>query len=121
MTLREGVWEVSEIAVGGELVPPLIDREPLSLEVHEDRISGYSGVNRFMGPVEKGRPGLLATTMMAGPPELMAQEQAFLGFLAEYDDIESTPEGINLVREGVVVIALVPQREPGDRTQSSKG
>jgi heat shock protein HslJ len=47
-------------------------------------VFGHAGVNRYSGafvPGEDGRiswPGGIAATKMAGPPELMAQEQAFL-------------------------------------------
>lgn len=50
------------------------------------RLNGTSGVNRLMGSYEVGDGavtfGPLATTRMAGPPELMAQEQAVVGVLS---------------------------------------
>ena len=58
-----------------------------------DRVTGFAGVNRCSGPVAIGDPGPfgdiplrfgpLATTRMAGPPERMALEAAFLAMLGE--------------------------------------
>jgi heat shock protein HslJ len=63
---------------------------PITLEVAEDgAVSGVSGVNRFMtrletADVSEGRLAFApaAGTRMAGPPEAMALEQAFLARLS---------------------------------------
>ncbi len=60
--------------------------KPITLEVAEDgAVAGVSGINRFMTRIEtadlaEGRLGFApaAGTRMAGPPEAMALEQAFL-------------------------------------------
>ncbi|MEO5743208.1 MAG: META domain-containing protein [Terracoccus sp.] len=63
----------------------------------DGRLTGTTGVNRLMGTYQAGEgvvtfgPG--ATTRMAGPPELMAQEQA-----------------VNTVLTGEVPYALVGDR-----------
>ncbi len=118
MRFPEGSWRVVEIAIAGELVPPLKGRGPLSLDVADGKVAGNAGVNRFFGTVgDDGRPGPLATTMMAGPPDLMAQEQLYLGFLDSFDDIQTHDQGINLLRDDVVVVALVPSDLPeGNQT-----
>lgn len=60
----------------------------------EGRVSGFAGVNRFNGSYTlkqqaEGRGtlsfGELATTRMAGPPELMQQEERFLAALKTVD------------------------------------
>ena len=48
----------------------------------DGKVSGNGGVNRFMGDFESGaksvKIGPLQSTKMAGPPELMTQETAYL-------------------------------------------
>ena len=76
----------------------------------EGRLHGCGGVNRLMGSytVSAGALtcGLVGMTMMAGPPEAMAYEQAFVAALAEPLDIVETPEGLDLARDGEPVIRL---------------
>lgn len=88
-------WQL--IAIGA--APPQ-GGKPITLELGADgRASGFAGVNQFSGLYEaqasgpgRGpiRFGELASTRMAGPPELMEQENAFLealrqaqGYIAE--------------------------------------
>lgn len=53
----------------------------------DGQVSGSGGVNRLTGAYSVDGPvltfGPLATTRMAGPPELMAEEQAVLAALVE--------------------------------------
>ena len=83
----------------------------LTLEVSDGRVSGSSGVNRFMGSLGEEKPfsGPLATTMMAGPEELMSQERIFLDHLASVDSVEEADDGILLLSDGLVVLTLSPQ------------
>ena len=76
MRIPEGSWLVTEIAVGGELVPPL-EGARLTLEITGDSIGGSAGVNRFVGQVSEEGFGPLATTRRAGSPDLMDQERLF--------------------------------------------
>lgn len=101
----EGEWVVTSISVGGELVPPL-EGSQLTLDVKGDRVSGTAGVNRFMGQMSSDGFGPLATTMMAGPPERMEQEQRYLGFLDSAESAESTGAGIELVESGLITVTL---------------
>jgi hypothetical protein len=86
------------VAGASDLDAAIADRPP-SLRfdgpdrARPDRVSGFAGVNRCSGPVAIGDPGPfgdipirfgpLATTRMAGPPERMALEAAFLAMLGE--------------------------------------
>jgi heat shock protein HslJ len=76
----------------------------------DGRLHGCAGVNRLMGSYTAADGvlacGLVGMTMMAGPPEAMAYEQAFLAALAEPLDIVESPEGIDLARAGEPVIRL---------------
>jgi heat shock protein HslJ len=102
----EGAWDVEELAVGGELVPPL-EGTSLSLEFLEDRVAGSGGVNRFMGSVTSGPTfGPLATTMMAGPEDQMSQERIYLEHLAAVDSYEVDADELLLIADGLVVVTL---------------
>lgn len=105
MMIPTGAWVVAEISVGGELVPPLPGSR-MTLEVEGNRVAGTAGANRFTGEERDGAFGSLATTMMAGPPELMDQENRYLGHLARIDAAEETETGIQLVSSGVVLVVL---------------
>lgn len=103
----DGKWSVEGLAIGGELQPPLPGTEP-TLEVEGDRVSGNATINRFMGALGEGqRPfGPLATTMMAGPEEHMAQERIYLGHLAAVESIEVEKDEMRLVLDGLIVVTL---------------
>ena len=79
----EGDWLVIEI--DGELVDPEAPRE---IRFAGDRVAGRVGVNRFTGSFtiegDAIDVGPMASTRMAGPPELMALEDRFnSGFQGE--------------------------------------
>ena len=80
----------------------------------DDRVSGRASVNRLMGQysIEAGvlRLGALATTMMAGPPELMEQEQRVLSALGQPLRIETDDDGaVRLVSDdGAVLLRRQP-------------
>jgi hypothetical protein len=86
LTALTGSWTLT--AIDGGPVEPV--GTPITLEVAEDgAVSGVSGVNRFMtrletADVSEGRLAFApaAGTRMAGPPEAMALEQAFLARLS---------------------------------------
>lgn len=102
------VWTVTEIA-GTEMV------EGTAVEIgfnDEGRIFGTGGCNRLMGGYEITGEGLsfgaVATTMMACPEEIMAQEQAFLALLEEVRafDMGEGGELILIGSEGPVIRAV---------------
>ena len=100
---------VESVAIGGELQPTL-DGPNLTIEVSPSgEVSGSAGVNRFRGRLGRDRPfGPLATTMMSGPHDLIAQERIYLKHLEAADGYEIDPEegGINLVAGGLIVVTL---------------
>jgi heat shock protein HslJ len=76
-------------SISGEWTAIEIDGEPILETVHpqvefaeDGRVSGCATINRIAGSYTMAGDVLqlspLATTMMAGPPELMAQEACFL-------------------------------------------
>ena len=116
MRIPEGSWLVTEIAVGGELVPPL-EGARLTLEVSGDRVGGSAGVNRFVGQVSEEGFGPLATTRRAGSPDLMDQERLFLSHLDEIDSVESDGKEMVLLVSGIVVVSLAPLNSEGGNPQ----
>lgn len=72
-------WDLTSFG-GGELTAPA----QLAFSV-QGRITGTAGVNRVMGDYSASDQaitfGMLATTMMMGPEDAMAQEQLLLAFL----------------------------------------
>jgi heat shock protein HslJ len=82
-------WRLSELDAKAISEAPGVRHPFLKLDATKGQVSGISGVNRFFGGYEQkeaslkfGRPG---GTKMAGTPEAMALERAFLAMLAKVD------------------------------------
>jgi heat shock protein HslJ len=76
-------WDVTSYNNGkGGVTTPVAGSELTIAFDADGQVSGAGGVNRYSGPYEVDGSavtiGPLATTKMAGDPELMAQEQAFI-------------------------------------------
>lgn len=74
-----------------------------------DRVSGHSGINQYMGTFQHIAPnalhfGSLASTRMAGPPEAMELEQAYLKALAAVDAARLTEGRLELLHQGEVAM-----------------
>lgn len=82
-------------------------RAEASLVVDDTLVAGTMGVNRFHGRLDDELPmGPLATTLMAGPEELMRQEETLLEHLQGADTIEVRGEGMFVSAEGLILIEL---------------
>jgi heat shock protein HslJ len=76
-------WAVTNYNNGKDAVTTPVAGSDLTIEFGTDgTVTGSSGVNRYTGPFEVDggtiTVGPLASTQMAGDPELMAQEAAFV-------------------------------------------
>jgi len=76
-------WVVTGYNNGKQAVTgPAVDSTLTVAFGTDGKVSGEGGVNRFMGDFESGaktvKIGPLQSTKMAGPPELMTQEAAYL-------------------------------------------
>ncbi|MDO8964920.1 MAG: META domain-containing protein [Coriobacteriia bacterium] len=76
-------WTVTGYNNGKQAVTSVSIGSTLTVTFGTDgKVSGHAGVNSFSGTYEATdatvKVGALATTRMAGPPELMAEEAAFL-------------------------------------------
>jgi heat shock protein HslJ len=96
-------------ALGGALggaEDNLAARPQLQFDAREKRVSGSTGINRLSGPYEQSggqseraaavKFGPMATTKMAGPPELMKQESEFLKALDATVLIEAQGNSLTL-------------------------
>lgn len=106
--LLEGDWLVVEI--GGELVDP---GAPRSVRFEGGRVTGRVGVNRFTGSFSiEGdvlEVGPVASTRMAGPPEMMALEDRFNSGLEGEHQITRDGEVLRLGEsERTMVLTCAP-------------
>jgi heat shock protein HslJ len=77
------------------------------LAVDGTRIAGTMGVNRFAGQLDDVSPfGALAMTRMAGPPELMLQEDLLIEHLQAADTVEVIDDGMFLLSDGLLLVEL---------------
>ena len=107
-----GKWEVESLT-GKEGPVPVVDGTHLTLEIADDgSVSGFGGCNRFFGRIgEGGVSGPMGRTMMAGPPEVMAQEDSYLALLERADRLVVI-DGDLEVREGEqTLVRLAPVDE----------
>lgn len=118
----DGDWQVVEI--DGETVDP---DAPRTVGFDQGRISGRLGVNRFTGSYsvhgETVAIGPLASTRMAGPPELMALEARFnsrvsgehvMQFEADQMTLGDDDHSIRLTREPS---GMFEDTEPADQPE----
>ncbi len=101
-----GNWMLLDLANSENTVP-----EGITLEIMEGdeslRVSGYSGVNNYMGDVEVVRPtgsmsfGMLLSTKMAGPD--LAFESEYLASLSLVDSYKIVEDTLYLYGEGELI------------------
>lgn len=85
--LEGRVWRLAAYRSGDRLRPVEPQERPARLRLEGGRLSGNAGCNAFTGAYTLDGPGLtvdprIATTMMACPEPLMAQERAVTAHLA---------------------------------------
>jgi heat shock protein HslJ len=83
-------WLLETITVDSQRVIMHVDATQTLVFSPDGRVTGYGGVNRFAGTFKVAPDGALsfpgaglATTRMAGPPELMEKERAYLKGLSK--------------------------------------
>jgi heat shock protein HslJ len=107
-------WQLDAMLVDGKDVPLLENAKP-TLTIGKDlRVSGLATVNRYMGQMKLSDAGEvswgpLAGTLMAGPPEAMAQERTFLDALAKTTRIHVGRPGLLLeTPDHKIMLEFVP-------------
>ena len=101
VSLTNTYWKILEVA-GQPVAGSQQLREPqLVLNGQDGRFAGSGGVNRLMGGYSVDGTGLtfsqVASTMMAGPPEAMQQEQAIVAALGAVRGFGITGDQLTLV------------------------
>ena len=105
--VRNVEWTLVRLVVRGQELPLVEGSVATFLIDDADRVAGRASVNRYAGtlaplmPVGEIRwmsPGF-AVTKMAGPPELMRQEDAFLLALGQTTHVEVVGERLVLRSE----------------------
>jgi len=100
----EGSWIVESMEVGGVL-SPLVEGSEVSIDIADGRLSG-GGINRYMGSFDSENLfGPIASTMMAGPVELMDQEHTFLKLLEQVDSVSIDRVSLKVGGRTVIVLA----------------
>jgi heat shock protein HslJ len=112
--LLEGDWLLIEI--DGEPVDP---EAPRSLRFEDGRVSGRVGVNRFTGTYSTNgnviEIGPVASTRMAGPPELMSLEHHFNTHLeGEHEITLGGDEMVLSEADGAIRLTRNNQLQPED-------
>lgn len=102
-SLTNTYWKIFDVA-GQPIVVAQQLREPqLVFNGQDGRFAGSGGVNRLMGSYVVDGTGLtfsqVASTMMAGPPEAMQQEQAIVAALGTVRGFSIAGDQLTLVDE----------------------
>lgn len=90
----------------------------VTLGFQDGRAGGRAPVNRYFGRCRQGSAGQVelgpfGMTMMAGPPESMAAETAYLGLLDKVRGYRSDDDRLALLdAEGEPLLTFVPSADP---------
>ena len=108
LALVDTTWELQwlshdgdEFVIAGDQAPPTATFARDELEPAQGTVTGFGGVNRYFGQYTTGPDGQMTirqtgATRMAGPPEAMAIETAFLAVIGDAASFEQ-PDGETLV------------------------
>lgn len=111
-SLTDTYWKLVEVSGQPVQVTEAMREPSVVLQSQDNRFHGSGGVNRLMGGYTRDGGSLafsqVASTMMAGPPEAMAQEQAILGALGRVRGFTIAGDQLTLVDEsGAPVVKAV--------------
>jgi heat shock protein HslJ len=109
-------WLLKNMTVDSQHVIMHVDATQTLLFGSDGRIAGYGGVNRFGGSYKFSPEGVLSfpgpgliTTRMAGPPEIMEKEHAYLKGLAESTRAIVAKDGLQLQNEDGATVLVFEQ------------
>lgn len=99
-------WLLKNITVESQRVIMHVDATQTLQFGSNGRVSGYGGVNRFAGTYKFSPEGVLSfpapglvTTRMAGPPEIMDKERAYLKGLSQATRAIVAKDGLQMQNE----------------------
>lgn len=78
--------------------------DPITLGFDKEKYFGFSGVNRYFGTYTQEKSKLklspAASTLMAGPQELMEKESDYLKTLSTVDEFKLVDKDLTLMSQG---------------------
>lgn len=102
-SLTDTYWKLLDVNGGPVVVADQMREPQLVLNGQDGRFAGSGGVNRLMGGYTVDGTTLtfsqVASTMMAGPPEAMAQEQVIVAALGRVRGYRITGDQLTLLDE----------------------
>src|SRR5215471_10474506 len=113
----EGVqWTLTELQGKPVVVPPDGLAPNLTLNADKKKVTGFAGINRFFGGYkldgDKLSFGMLGSTRMAGPPEAMEAETAFLKMLGEVNGWKIADNTLQLLHDDKVIAQFKSSAAP---------
>ncbi len=106
----EGLWQADEVLVGTSMQPAV----NVTAEFKGGMVSGSGGVNRYNGSYKTSSGntiefGKIASTMMAGPQDLMDVEQAYFAALGKAASFDVSATKLELkADDGTVLVSYSP-------------
>lgn len=112
VSLTETYWKLTDVSGQPVAVTDAMREPSIVLQSQDNRFHGSGGVNRLMGGYTRDGDSLtfsqVASTMMAGPPEAMAQEQTILAALGRVRGFTIAGDQLTLLDEsGTPVVKAV--------------
>ena len=98
-------WILQQMTVDGEAFELAGENPFIQFDADENKVTGFASLNRFFGSVkidEVGRvqwPGPFGSTRMAGSPQQMEQEDAFLKALPRTEWLSKAESNLHAVSE----------------------
>ena len=91
-SLESGKNDIKNIEKQEFMLTNVYEDANITISFEEDRVYGFSGVNRYFGGAEIKGDNIkvlnLASTMMAGPENVMQTESEYIKLLNDADKIE---------------------------------
>ena len=81
----------------------------VTLEIRENEFSGQGPVNRYFGQIKQNRFGPIASTMMAGPQDLMDYESRFFAALDSGLVRMSGGDTLFITKSGIKLLTFIKQ------------
>ena len=104
-TIAGKQWVLQAMTVDGEVFELAGEKPFIQFNADENKVTGFASINRFFGSVkidDNGRvqwPGPFGATRMAGPPQRMKQEDAFLKALPRTNRLSKAGQNLYAVSQ----------------------
>ena len=98
-------WILQQMTIDGEAFELAGEKPFIQFDADENKVTGFASLNRFFGSFkidEAGRvqwPGPFGSTRMAGSPQQMEQEDAFLKALPRTEWLSKAESNLHAISE----------------------